>query len=329
MSRSASPRSKLPSVVAVLSVSVLGFLVFGALHALTPRHSPSGDADEGHVTLSLSLQPGSLATYVGYVVKAANGAALTTGSMPVKDPRAPLSVELALPSGKGDTVTFFSSTNENGRKADWHLGARTFDVVPGQNARVNLGTVAVGSSTPSGTGNRPAEGPTGASPGGVTASGSALTAMTTGTPTASNCQACELAAEQGKCDPGFLSGRADDPTSWGCGTLATPVERTACAALLHCLNVADCAQGGNLFLGCFCGSANIQNCVAGSGVSGDCVPQYEAAAASAGGPPLGSPVAVLARYLIAMGTNPRSPVGLADNIRECAIQAHCNSCDGL
>jgi hypothetical protein len=318
-----------PVLAAVLSVTAIGFLVFGALRVLSPKRSSPSDAEEGHVVLSLALQPGSPATYVGYIVKAATGAALTTGSIPVKDPKVPLSVELALPSGKGDTVTFFSSTTENGRRADWHLGSRTFDVVPGQDARVDLGTVAVGTPTGSATGNHSAENPAGASAGSVTASASALTATTAVGPGASSCQACELAAEQGKCDPGFLSGRSDDPPSWGCGTLATPVERTACAALLHCLNVADCAQGGNPFLGCFCGSAGIQGCVAGSGVSGDCVSQYEAAAASAGGPPLGSPVAVLARYLITMGTNPRNPVGLADNIKECANQAHCDSCDDL
>ncbi len=326
------PRARSRFLVAaiVIAAGAVGALSFGALRFASKRNLAAGSdrgADQGAVTLALALQPGSTASFVGYVVKSSSGNVLTSGSIAVVDPKAALSADVALPPGKGHVVTVFSSTNDDGRRADWHIGTRTFDVVPGQNARLDFGRVTVGTPARAASGPRRLDDATTAANGSGAATGAL--SKTLGDDAQSSCQACEFAREQGKCDPDFLSARSDSPPSWGCGTLATPRERASCAALLHCMNVADCAREGSPFLRCFCGASPLQACVAGQGVTGDCIAQYADAAESAGGPAKGAPMAELARYLALVGTNPRNPVGLADNIKECAVLAHCEACNGL
>ena len=231
---------------------------------------------------------------------------------------------MALPSGKDYTVTFLSNTPAASGNARWFLGTRTFDVDVGHSTPVDLGTVTVGAAPGIAAGGSGSVGS--ASGGGSTlAAGGAAGA----TEPAGGCQSCQLAADQGRCDPQFLSAISSDPPSWGCSTLSTPRERSACSELLHCLNQNECAKGTNPFLGCFCGSADMQSCLTGAGISGPCVDQYEAAAAMAGGPAVGSSPGELVRFLATVGTNPKTPVGLADNIEECALQAHCDACNSL
>ena len=316
------------AVVAAI-VATAGMLI-GATRFHASAHRASEGDDQGTVSLSLAFAGSRTPSYVGYVVKSARGAVLKAGSIAVTDPKAPLAVELALPPGKAHTLTVFSTTNENGRTAEWTLGSRQLDVVAGQTARVDLGTVSVGTAAASPP--PPRRGLAEGSAATDSVNGTAAHALNAaaGTDAASHCQACEFATEQGKCDREFLSARSEDPPSWGCATLGTPREQTACTALLHCMNAASCGQGGQSpFVGCFCGSATLQACLAGAGISGDCMAEYAEAAESAGGPPKGSQVADLTRYLTTVATNPRTPVGLADNIRECANLAHCDSCNNL
>jgi hypothetical protein len=324
------PRSNLLIAAAVAAAAAIGIMGFGAVRFRARVVRGNAPGNQGVVAVSLALAGDRTPSYVAYVVKSSNGVLLKAGSVAVKDPKAPLAVELTLPPGKGDTLTVFTSTSENGRTAEWTLGSRQLDVVAGQTARVDLGTVSVGTTagdTPSSPRGLP--GGIGAGDGAKGAGAHGLDAAA-GTDAASSCQACEFATEQGKCDREFLSARSEDPPSWGCATLGTPREQTACAALLHCMNAASCGQGGQSpFVGCFCGAAPVQACQAGVGISGDCVAEYTEAAESASGPPKGSPVADLARYLTTVATNPRTPVGLADNIRECANLAHCDSCNTL
>ncbi len=324
------PRSRFLITTTIVAAATVGALSFGAVRFARRNHAAAGSdrgGEQAALTLALALKPGSTASYVGYVVKSSSGNVLTTGSIAVTDPKAALSADVVLPPGKGHVVTVFSSTNDDGRRADWHIGTRTFDVVPGQNPRLDFGTVTVG--TPSGAASAPRrlDDTTTAANSAGTATGAL--SKTSGDDAKSSCQACEFAKEQGKCDPDFLSARSESPPSWGCDTLLTPRERVACAALLHCLNVADCAREGSPFLRCFCGASPLQACLAGQGVTGDCMAQYADAAETSGGPAKGAPVADLARYLAQMGTNPRNPVGLADNIKECAVLAHCEVCNDL
>jgi hypothetical protein len=158
------------------------------------------------------------------------------------------------------------------------------------------------------------------------------------------CQACELGVDPTvvpSCDPAFL-GATKDPTGaplgWGLATLATAAERRAGEALLHCLNVNDCAAnagntgpGDNAALGCFCGGGVAGlDCLGGQGVHGPCVPEYEAAAAATpGGPDVCASLATFSAFVATTQAGSGGPISVADNIKRCAIDAQCSSCDAL
>ncbi len=296
--------------------------VIGGIHLATRRsHQMPAATDEHAVTLALSLQEGSNLRSIRYLVRSAAGVPIAQGNWDLSNPNGPLSVEISLPPGKGNVVTFAGESDVGGRKSNWFLGSRTFDVVASEPTRVDLGTVWAGA--PGGNNAGVLTAATGNNPPATSLSASAIGQS-------ADCQTCELSAEKGKCDREFLSAQLqDDKPTWGCGTLMTPREQAACVALVHCLNQADCADGDNPFKGCYCGAASLAQCVAGENVSGPCVSQYEAAATASGGPAAGSSLGQYARFISEAGTNPRTPVGLANNIKECAIQAHCSSCESL
>ena len=323
MSRAASSSARFKRPAAVAALAAIIAIAAIAVAVRRPKAPERASGDEGTATLTVALAEGSTATSVGYVVKSPNGRPVAEGTMEVTGPNVPLSADVALPPGNGYTITFLSNTSASGRNATWFLGKRTIDVDVGRSTPVDLGTVSIGAAPPSGSVGSAATAAGGSSTTGGTAGDAG------GSQSAASCQSCELATEQGRCDPGFLSAVSGDPPSWGCGTLATPRERAACSDLLHCLNQNACARGTNPFLGCFCGAAEMQSCLSGSDISGPCIGQYEAAAAIAGGPAVGSPPAELVRFLATVGANPRTPVGLADNIEECALQAHCDACNSL
>src|SRR5450432_2970922 len=279
MSRPASSaRFRRPAAAAAL-VAIIAIPAIAVAVRRSSKGSWGGRGDEGTATLTLALAKGSTATSIGYIVKSPSGSPVAEGTIEATGLNVPLSAEVALPPGNGYTVTFLSNTSSSGRNASWFLGKRTFDVDVGRSTPVDMGTVSVGAAAgipPSGSVSSAA-----AAAGGST--NGAANGGAGGSESAASCQSCQLAAEQGRCDPGFLSAVSSDPPSWGCGTLATPRERAACSDLLHCLNQSECARGTNPFLGCFCGSAEMQTCLTGSDVSGPCIGQYEAAAAMAGG----------------------------------------------
>lgn len=301
---------------------VLIAVVIGGIHLATRRGHPGAAAAEEHaVTLALSLKDGSTLRSIRYLVKSEAGVPIAQGNWDVTNPKGPLSVEISLPPGKGNVVTFAGESEAGGRKSNWFLGSRTFDVVAGEPTRVDLGSVWAGASSAGAA----------AAPPPATGDNTSGAQPSAGAPGQSaDCQTCELSAEKGKCDREFLSAQLqEDKPTWGCGTLMTPREQATCVALLRCLNQADCADGDNPLKGCYCGAASLALCVAGQNVTGPCVPQYEAAATAAGGPPSGSSTSQFARFISETGTNPRTPLGLANNIKECAIQAHCTACESL
>jgi len=323
-------RSKLFTASILTAAALVAVMVIVTVR-LRSKAGGADDGTKGVMTLNLALGPveGRAAPgYVGYVVKSARGTVLATGSITVHDPKAPLTVDVPLAPAHENTVAVFTTTTENGKVHPWFLGTRTFDVVRGQPTHIDLGKVSVGS--PAGAVAGPVANGSSSNEGGgtTTATTSPLTKQAA-TESETTCQACELATEEGRCDRDFLSARSEDPPSWGCGTLETPREQAACTALLHCLNVADCTQGGNPFVGCFCGTAPVEACAAGVNPSGDCIDKYREAAVAAGGVTKDAPLADLARYLTTVGANPRTPIGLADNIKECAGIAHCDACNTL
>lgn len=316
---------------AVLAAIVLSGAAVVALVKVTSSHrraASSGDVEApaalpsetpaagppGKVKLSLRLPPGSALSAVGYVVQSGTNSVAARGSIPIPDPAAAsVSQEVTVPSGPNQTVTFLGSVANGGANRTVMLGRQTFDVPAN-------GTAEVSFSAGTGAGS------------GATASGG-------GTTNGESCQACQLASAVPLCDPPNLTATSSqDPRTgeqtgigWGCQTLGTPAARSACAALLHCLNSYDCEKGGrNPVMGCYCGSADAQKCFVGEGIDGPCIAAYvAAAAASPEGPAASASASQRSRFIATAAADPTTAVGLADNIRKCAIDTPCEICEAL
>ncbi len=312
---------KVNKLVPLVGVVAAGVLIAIAVAAMPSTRTRSKSENDETVRLALSLPPGVVARSVGYVVKSSSNEGLASGSIVVADPKAPASVEVTLPPGTGETVTFISDpgVNVGDSHGQHYVGSQTFDVVAGSANHVDVGA---GSFAPIGAGvGAPNEGSTSAG----AAIGSAAGATT--------CQACELASDQGRCDPELLTAtwnpdpNGHETSTWGCDTLSTAPQKAACAALLHCLDTTRCAEGDSPVVGCYCGSASAVPCFSGEGINGPCVPFYRAAAVvSASGPGATANDAELSRFVATFASNPKTPIGLADNVDECALVAHCDAC---
>jgi hypothetical protein len=303
---------KLVPLVGVVAAGVLIAIAVRATPSTRPRSKSTGDET---VRLALSLPPGVVARSVGYVVKSSSEEGLASGSIVVADPKAPAFVELTLPPETGDTVTLISDPGVNDGHGQHYLGRQTFDVVAGSANHVDVGADRFA----------PFQVGAGASNEGSTSVGTAAGATT--------CQACELASEQGRCDPELLTATWNpDPNghetlTWGCDTLSTAPQKAACAALLHCISSTHCGEGDRPVAACYCGSASAVPCFSGEGINGPCVPFYRGAAiVSAGGPGATANDAELSQFVATFASNPKTPIGLADNVGECALVAHCDAC---
>lgn len=327
MSRASSRRFVAASVLLVIALSGAGVVALvkhsnGKRSAVVdvpseqvlPAEAPPAPAGPpGQVKLTLRLPPGSALAAVGYVVQSAANVVSARGTIPIADPSATsVSQELTVPSGLGQSVTFVGSvsgTAENGGAGrSVFLGRQRLDVPAGGRAEVSFSSGGVGSGAGA-------------------------------TNDHESCQACQLASAVPLCDPPNLTATSSqDPRTgeqtgigWGCGTLPTQGARAACTALLHCLNAHDCEKGGrNPVMGCYCGNATAVPCFAGEGVDGPCIPEYEAAAAaSVGGPAAGASASQRARFIATEASNPTTAIGLADNLRKCAIDTPCQVCEAL
>lgn len=326
MERSASPAvTRSLKVSPVLLVVLVGAVGIAAVAAVAGRSSKGRAAPDepGRVAFGLDLPPESRASSVGYLVRSARGEVLASGTTPVKQRGTPLSFEVLLPAGTRDTVTLFAQTSGSAGGTVL-LGTHPFDVAAGRPSRVELGRLAVAPS-----GAAVAVSAVGALAGGTgTVAGSPKKAV-------ADCRACELSSERGRCDPELLTATfgasaGSDAQSWGCATLPSAAAG-ACAALLHCLNTTDCAGGGAPVMGCYCGAGTTAvACLAGQGISGACAAQYQAAAvATPGGPSPGATIGELSQFIATWASNPKGPIGLADNIKHCAIEASCGGCGAL
>ena len=313
--------NKMVLLVGVVAAGVLIAIAVAATPSARTR-SKSSENDET-VRLALSLPPGAVARSVGYVVKSSSNEGLASGSIVVADPKAPATVEVTLPPGTGDIVTLISDPEVNDGHGRHYLGTQTFDVVAGAANHVDVGA---GSFAPFQAG-------AGASNEGSTSGSTSVAASGGAAAGAANCQACELASAQGRCDPELLTATWNpDPNgnvtpTWGCDTLSTAPQKAACLALLRCISSTHCGEGDSPVAGCYCGSASAVPCFSGQGINGPCIPFYRAAAVvSADGPGATANDAELSRFVATFASNPKTPIGLADNVGECALVAHCDAC---
>ena len=308
-------------VIAVVAVS------FGAARLGSGSgESPDVDGSEIPVKLRVPLPAGASFDSITYRVKSTAGGLLAQGTIPVRDAVA-LSHVVALPPGEGETITL--TGHPRGASADGAVpfGTKTFDVVRGGPTDLVLG---------------PSASAAGSTGGASTIAGAPVVAapnQAAGSDDLTACQACQRDSKAGICDPPNLtatsktSGDNGEQTAigWGCATLPTPAARSACVALLHCLDVNDCGEKGtNPVMACYCGHAAPDACIGGQGLTGACVPQYQAAAsASADGPASGSDVGTLSRFIATNAADPITAVGLADNVRHCTVATPCEICGAL
>jgi hypothetical protein len=326
---------KLLIVSLSLGIALLATAVVTFVGHLSQRGEVSKQSDEravpnvdqiregpGRLSLSLALPAGSALSSVAYAVLSPGRVVIARGDIPVGDPRVTtLAQSLVLPAGKGDTVTFVGTSGAGGTKRTTYLGSKTFDMVPGQATEVSFTPAASAATNFASAG-------VGTASSGVEFGDNGLA-----------CQSCELSSPQGICEsPNITATSSLDPKTgeqtgigWGCGTLPDATAQAACGALLHCLNATDCGhQGENPVTGCYCGAAAPEACIGGVGITGRCIAEYQAAAAvSQGGPPTGAAVGQISQFIATAAGDPTTPIGLANNIKHCAAETHCDACGAL
>jgi cysteine-rich repeat protein len=131
-------------------------------------------------------------------------------------------------------------------------------------------------------------------------------------PPATACQTCEttlytMQPARSDCRISLYSG----PLGYGCDSFASAADRAACAALRTCLLTSNCAAGDDV-APCYCGARNATDCAAnGPDGTGACLAQYNAVTLPAG------------KKVADVFTSVSSPIGVADNLAICDIDANC------
>jgi hypothetical protein len=325
-------------LVLPLVVAVGGALLVARLFTKSPRpagetrsdestaaaEAPSAEPQEsGRVKLGIAVPSNAGLTSVSYAVVNAGQIVVARGNAPVeKQTGNAAPPAIVLPGGKGYTLSVVGNSTLAGVKRAVYLGSGAFDVASGHDTPVSF--------TPNaGVDRVPGESAAAVVPAGATAPVDDATA----------CRSCELSSSQGVCASENITATSNtDPQTgdqtgvgWGCGTLADPKARVACLALLHCLNVNGCGHPGeNPVAGCYCGAAAAEACIGGQGITGACVREYQAAAvASSGGPASGAGGGQLSQFIATASGDPTTPVGLANNIKHCAMETNCDACQTL
>jgi hypothetical protein len=160
--------------------------------------------------------------------------------------------------------------------------------------------------------------------GGLTGAGGTGTGGTTGVGVASSycSNPGQFLADPGKtvieCDGDFnavgcLTNNCDTPFWQGCAASPDPA---ACDAILRCYRTTNCIANG--IVNCYCGDANIDNCVAvgGGPVNGACT-----AAIAAGFPAGTSPATIVGAF-----GNPATAGGFATGIGLCEVNVCSTAC---
>ena len=326
-------------LVIPLVAAVCGALLIARLFVASPRHAGEGRGDEstaaaqaplpagpqglGRVKLAIKVPSDAELTSVSYAVVSAGQIVVARGNAPVEKQAGIVSPPaIVLPGGKGYRLSVVGNSTVGGVKRATYLGSGAFDVAAGHDTPVSF------------TPNAGVDRATGESAGAVVAAGT-----TAPVDNATACQSCELSSSQGICASENITATSNtDPKTgdqtgvgWGCGTLAEPKARSACLALLHCLNVNACAHPGeNPVTGCYCGAAPAESCMGGQGITGACIAEYQAAAiASPGGPAPGAGSGQLSQFIATATGDPTTAVGLANNIEHCARETNCGACQAL
>ena len=329
-----------PKIFLVIPLGVLvgGALLVARLFITSPHHvadaeksgaestaaveAPS-DEPQGHgrVRLAITVPSDLELTSVSYAVVNAGHIVVARGNAPVEKQTAIVAPPpIVLPDGKGYTLSVVGNSAVGGVKRATYLGSGAFEVASGHDTPVSLTpTAGVDHATGESVG--------------------AVIPAAVPVDNATACQSCELSSSQGSCASENITATSNtDPKTgdqtgvgWGCGTLAGPKARSACLALLHCLNVNGCGHPGeNPVTGCYCGAASAEDCLGGQGITGACIAEYQAAAiASAGGPASGAGGGQLSQFVATASGDPTTPVGLANNIKHCAMETSCDACQTL
>jgi hypothetical protein len=323
-------------IVIPVAAGIGAAILLGRLLHETPRKSalpreqtsaagtePSAARGVGQVRLAMTLPSDSGLSSLSYAVVSVRQVVVARGNAAVEQQSGVVATQaLSLPGGEHYTLSVIGNSDAGGVKRAVYLGSHAFEVVAGQEAPVSFAP------------NAGVDRSAGELPGAAVAAGDS-----TSTGGALACQSCELSSGQGICDsPNVTATSSTDPRTgeqtgvgWGCGTLADAKARSACLALLHCLNVNGCGHPGeNPVTGCYCGAAPAEDCMAGQGIDGACIAEYQAAAvASPGGPATGAGSGQISQFIATESGDPTTPVGLANNIKHCATETHCDACQTL
>ena len=326
-------------LVIPLVAAVGGALLIARLFIISPRRAGERRDDEitaapeapsaepqglGRVKLAITVPSDSELTSVSYAVVNAGQIVVARGNASVEKQTGLVSPPaIVLPGGKGYTLSVVGNSTVGGVRRATYLGSGAFDVASDRDTPVSF--------TPNAGIDRAA----GESAGAALPAGAAVAPVDNATA----CQSCELSSSQGVCASENITAtsntdpRTGDQTGvgWGCGTLADPKARSACLSLLHCLNVNGCGHPGESpVTGCYCGAAPAEDCMGGQGITGACIAEYQAAAvASPGGPASGAGGGQLSQFIATVSGDPTTPVGLANNIKHCALETSCDACQTL
>jgi hypothetical protein len=276
--------------------------------------SPGPPQELGRAKLAITIPSGAGLTSVSYAVVSPGHTVVERGSAPVEEHAGVVTPPvITLPSGNGYRLSVVGKSALGGSKHVVYLGATTFDVPANHETPVSFTPAAAGDGVPS--------------------------SATTPVDSAVACQSCELSSDQGICTVENLTAtsRMDPKTGdqtgvgWGCGTLADAKAQSACLALLRCLNANGCERSGeNPVAPCYCGTAAPEQCIGGLGINGACIAEYQAAArVSSGGPGSTAGTGQLSQFIATVSGDPTTPIGLADGIKLCASESHCDACQTL
>jgi hypothetical protein len=311
-----------------------GIIIAIAIYHVS-RPGVSHASEKGGVKLQLNFPSGAPASSIAYEVTSPARETLARGTLAVVGANPSASIELSLPAGRGNQVQYTVAGQSR------PLGTRSFDVETGRDTLVSA--AAQRSFAPGMAGAWALSG-SDATAGTASSAGAGVPSISSTRPapppiapgTASSCQACQLASPKMACEPVRLTAtlNVDSETGnetaigWGIETLPSQQQRDAANALYRCVMANGCARGTNAVMGCYCGSAAAVPCHAGERIDGKCIPEYQAVAVSMQ-TASGTSASELSHLIAVSASDPTTPVGLVDNLVQCALDAPCDACRGM
>ena len=128
------------------------------------------------------------------------------------------------------------------------------------------------------------------------------------------CQTCE--STSAACDPTLTS--VPGAATFGCSGFPAGAAQTACLNLLACIRSNKCNNGDDP-TPCFCGALDSITCLSSNGsMTAACYTQYNTALSAL-------TVAGATSSVATLFGNPKSPIGVANNVVSCDVDAHCDT----